>query len=89
MALDNIQRETKRTRQVWNIAQAKAADARSYLCYEAASLYSLKLRKRRGTLEYLIGGNAIPSLHDLASEFTTYRFHICSTISLFLFFLNF
>ncbi|KAI5801639.1 UV radiation resistance protein and autophagy-related subunit 14-domain-containing protein, partial [Peziza echinospora] len=86
MALDNIQRETKRTRQLWNISQAKAADARSYLCYEAASLYSLKLRKRRGTLEYLIGGNAIPSLHDLATHppvLTTATFgHLCALLML-------
>lgn len=69
MAVDNIQKEVKRTRQKWSIVQTKMADARSYLCYEAASLYSLKQRRRRGgVIEYYIGGNPIPSLNDLAGE---------------------
>jgi len=69
IAEENLQKEMKRTRQKWSIVQVKTADARSYLCYEAASLYSLKQRRRRGgIIEYYIGGNPIPSLNDLPGE---------------------
>jgi len=69
MAEENLQKEMKRTKQKWSIVQTKIADARSYLCYEAASLYSLKQRRRRGgVIEYYIGGNPIPSLNDLPGE---------------------
>ena len=69
MYIENIQKDIKRTKQKWSIVQSKTADARSYLCYEAASLYSLKQRKKRGGLmEYYIGGNPVPSLLDLAGE---------------------
>lgn len=69
MYVENIQKEIKRTKQKWSIVQSKTADARSYLCYEAASLYSLKQRRKRGGLmEYYIGGNPVPSLLDLAGE---------------------
>lgn len=77
-AIENVKKEMKRTRQKWSIVQTKIADARSYLCYEAASLYSLKQRRRRGgVIEYYIGGNPIPSLNDLpgtvvASEQVSY-----------------
>ena len=51
------------------MVQSKTAEARSYLCYEAASLYSLKQRRKRGGLmEYYIGGNPVPGLLDLAGE---------------------
>ncbi|KAF8475562.1 UV radiation resistance protein and autophagy-related subunit 14-domain-containing protein [Kalaharituber pfeilii] len=87
VALENIQKETKRTRQRWNIVQTKIADARSYLCYEAASLYGLKQRRRRGgIIEYFIGGNSIPSFQDLAVHppiLTTTTFgHLCNLLML-------
>lgn len=87
MAEEKLQKEMKRTKQRWSLVQAKIADARSYLCYEAASLYSLKQRRRRGgVIEYYIGGNPIPSLNELpvhSTILTTTTFgHLCNLLML-------
>lgn len=67
--LDSISRETRRTKQKWNALQNRTAEARTYLCKEAASLYGLKMKRRKkGTVEYIIGNVQIPDLQELGSH---------------------
>ena len=61
--LEAVQRDTKRIYQKWKILYGRTAEARSFLCREAASLHGLRLKRRRsGRVEYMIGGVAIPNL---------------------------
>ncbi|RPA93859.1 hypothetical protein L873DRAFT_1793312 [Choiromyces venosus 120613-1] len=65
--VSGVQRETKR----WIIRGKKLheriAEARGYLCREAAGLYGLRQKRRRsGRVEYVVGGVVVPNyLADL------------------------
>lgn len=67
---ETLEREIRRTTQKHRVLAQRTAEARSFLCREAAGLYSLRIKKRRsGRVEYLIGGVPIPHLlQDLNGE---------------------
>lgn len=63
----SCQRDTKRLNQKWKALYTRTAEARGFLCREAAMLYGLRQkRKKSGKTEHTIGGVAIPNfLQDL------------------------
>lgn len=64
-----IQNSTKRTDHLWNTLHNKTAEARIFLCREAANIYGLRQKNRRvnGDLKetYVLGGMSIIDLRDL------------------------
>jgi hypothetical protein len=70
--LSGIEKSMKRTDHLWGSIHARTTDARSFLCYEAATLYNLRRRKRRkgGVVreEYAIGAVSIVDLRDMNSK---------------------
>lgn len=62
-----VQRDTRRINSKWKTLHTRTAEARSYLCREAATLYGLRQKRRRsGRTDYSIGGVPIPNfLQDL------------------------
>ena len=66
-----IARSIRHTKQDWGLLHGKTIEARSFLCKEAASLYSLQQRKKRkggvGRDVTFIGGLPIVDLRDLNS----------------------
>ena len=71
--LDSVEKSIKRIDHRWNTLHARTAEARVFLCREAANLYGLKQRRRRksGVVreDYMICGVAIVDLRDLNSMF--------------------
>jgi len=69
--LEPLQKGIKRTEHQWDALHSKTAEARSFLCKEAAQLYGLQQRRRKkgtpGRDLYLIGGTIICDLRDLNS----------------------
>ncbi|KAG0131542.1 UV radiation resistance protein and autophagy-related subunit 14-domain-containing protein [Tuber indicum] len=65
--VSSVQRETKRRISRSKTLHGRIAEARGYLCREAAGLYGLRQKRRKsGRVEYVIGGVAIPNyLTDL------------------------
>ncbi|KAL4802867.1 UV radiation resistance protein and autophagy-related subunit 14-domain-containing protein [Aspergillus unguis] len=70
-ALSGIQNINKRMDHIWHSNHTKMAEARIFLCREAASLYGLRqrIRKRDNSLKetYMIGGMSILDLRELNS----------------------
>lgn len=68
-----VEKSIKRTEHLWGSIHAQTADARSFLCHEAAILYGLKQRKRKrgGVIreEYVIGTVGILDLQELNCKF--------------------
>lgn len=64
-----IQNSTKRTDHLWNTLHNKTAEARIFLCREAANIYGLRQKNRRvnGDLKetYVLGGMSIIDLRDM------------------------
>lgn len=61
--LEVVKGDIKRLNQKWKLLYTRTAEARSFLCREAAGLYSLRLkRKRSGKVEYTIGNVVLPNL---------------------------
>lgn len=69
--LEPLEKGIKRTEYHWDALHSKTAEARSFLCTEAAQLYGLQQRKRKkgipGRDLYLIGGTIICDLRELNS----------------------
>jgi len=69
--LEPLEKGIKRIEHQWDALHSKTAEARSFLCKEAAQLYGLQQRKRKkgtpGRDLYLIGGTIICDLRDLNS----------------------
>ncbi|GFN20236.1 hypothetical protein AtubIFM56815_011125 [Aspergillus tubingensis] len=67
--LANIQNNTKRTDHLWHSLHSKTAEARIFLCREAANLYGLqrKTRSKEGLSQevYTMGGIDIIDLRDM------------------------
>lgn len=67
--LTAIQNSTKRTDHLWNTLHNKTAEARIFLCREAANIYGLRQKNRRvnGDLKetYVLGGMSIIDLRDM------------------------
>ncbi|RDH28115.1 UV radiation resistance protein and autophagy-related subunit 14-domain-containing protein [Aspergillus welwitschiae] len=67
--LANIQNNTKRTDHLWHSLHSKTAEARIFLCREAANLYGLqrKTRNKEGLSQevYTMGGIDIIDLRDM------------------------
>lgn len=66
--LTNIQNTTKRTEHLWHTLHSKTAEARIFLCREAAHLYGLRQRTSKrsdGRHSYVLGGLGIIDLKDL------------------------
>lgn len=69
--LTGVQNTTKRTEHLWHNLHSKTAEARIFLCREAAHLYGLRQktsRKGDGQHSYVLGGIAIVDLKDMNSE---------------------
>lgn len=72
--IEEADKSIKRTRFKWNKQSETIAEARTYLCCEAAKLYGLRNGrvKKSGTLseEYRIGGISIMDLREMNSRFS-------------------
>lgn len=69
--LTGIQNTTKRTEHLWHNLHSKTAEARIFLCREAAHLFGLRQktsRKGDGRHSYVLGGIAIVDLKDMNSK---------------------
>lgn len=69
--LMGVQNTTKRTEHLWHTLHSKTAEARIFLCREAAHLYGLRQktsRKGDGRHSYVLGGIAIVDLKDMNSK---------------------
>lgn len=69
--LTSVQNTTKRTEHLWHNLHSKTAEARIFLCREAAHLYGLQQktsRKGDGRHSYVLGGIAIVDLKDMNSK---------------------
>jgi hypothetical protein len=78
--LNGIRNSIKRTDHLWHSNHIKTAEARIFLCREAASLYALrqKVRRRDNGLKesYTIGGVSILNLREMNGK--THLFcHLC------------
>ncbi|KAL5333220.1 UV radiation resistance protein and autophagy-related subunit 14-domain-containing protein [Aspergillus crustosus] len=73
--LNTIRNNIKRTDHLWHSNHIKTAEARIFLCREAASLYSLRQKFRRGETglkeSYTIGGVSILNLKELNGNINT------------------
>ncbi|KAL4784287.1 UV radiation resistance protein and autophagy-related subunit 14-domain-containing protein [Aspergillus varians] len=73
--LNGIRNSIKRTDHLWHSSHIKTAEARIFLCREAASLYGLrqKVRKRDNGLKetYTIGGISILDLREMNGNINT------------------
>lgn len=71
--LGGVRNNIKRTDHIWHSNHTKTAEARIFLCREAASLYGLrqKVRKRDNRLKetYIIGGVGILDLREMNGKF--------------------
>ncbi|CEO58532.1 hypothetical protein PMG11_03249 [Penicillium brasilianum] len=68
--LTGVQNTTKRTEHLWHTLHSKTAEARIFLCREAAHLYGLRQKtSRKGDCRhsYVLGGIAIVDLKDMNS----------------------
>ncbi len=76
VAPEPADKSIKRTAHRWDILHSKTAEARLFLCREAAQLYHLEQHKRRkGSSEkdvYTIGGVPIPDLMELNRRCASY-----------------
>ena len=72
-AVDPLQKYIEKIESRWNGVHNMTADARIFLCREAASLYGLHQRKRKkgvpGRDSYLIGGVPTVDLRDVHSNY--------------------
>jgi chromosome segregation ATPase len=70
--LDSVEKSIRRIDHRWNTLHTRTAEARVFLCREAANLYGLKQRRRRkgGVVreDYTICGVTIVDLRDLNSK---------------------
>lgn len=69
--LTGVQNTTKRTEHLWHNLHSKTAEARIFLCREAAHLYGLQQktsRKSDGRHSYVLGGIAIVDLKEMNSK---------------------
>ena len=75
-----LQKDINRTGSHWDALHTKTAEARSFLCREAAQLHGLQQRRRKkgapGRDVYLIGGSHISDLRDLNSESNQKHGHV-------------
>ncbi|KAF7713222.1 Uncharacterized protein PECH_002208 [Penicillium ucsense] len=66
--LTGLQNTIKRTEHLWHTLHSKTAEARIYLCREAAHLYGLRQRTSRksdGQHNYMLGGLGVIDLKDM------------------------
>ncbi|KAE8348057.1 UV radiation resistance protein and autophagy-related subunit 14-domain-containing protein [Aspergillus coremiiformis] len=88
--LSGIQNNAKRTDHLWHSLHSKTAEARMFLCREAAYLYNLrqKVKKQDGEVKevYTIGGIPIIDLRDMngatPSQISTSFFYIAHLLVL-------
>jgi hypothetical protein len=69
--LTGVQNTTKRAEHLWHNLHSKTAEARIFLCREAAHLYGLRQktsRKGDGRHSYVLGGITIVDLKDMNSK---------------------
>lgn len=72
-ALGQVQADIKRVNLERKALHLQTTKARSFLCREAASLYGLRMKRRKsGRVEYIIGGHLLPNLlQDLNCTYTS------------------
>ena len=82
--LEPLEKDLKRTKSHWDALHSKTAEARAFLCREAAQLYGLQQRKRRkgtpGRDFYFVGGTPVCDLRDLNSLWSYSLFSALLTI---------
>lgn len=67
--METVQKETTRLRQKWSLLSSRMAEARNFLCHEAALLYGLrKVRSKSGRIDIYLGGVPVPTLAELNSK---------------------
>ncbi|KKK23790.1 hypothetical protein AOCH_000293 [Aspergillus ochraceoroseus] len=81
--LASTQNNIKRTDHLWHSLHSKTAEARIFLCREAASLYGLrqKVRRRDNVTEetYVIGGVSIIELRNLNGKSRLISIHLSTS----------
>ncbi|KAI9765000.1 MAG: hypothetical protein M1840_007922 [Geoglossum simile] len=88
--LDSVEKSIRRIDHRWNTLHTRTAEARVFLCREAANLYGLKQRRRRkgGVIreDYTICGVTIVDLRDLnnapPAHISTSLTHLCHLLIL-------
>ncbi|KAJ5936431.1 hypothetical protein N7454_005066 [Penicillium verhagenii] len=74
--LTGLQNNTKRTEHLWHTLHSKTAEARIFLCREAAHLYGLRQRaakKSDASQTYVLGGLAIVDLRDMNGKISIFH----------------
>lgn len=75
--LASVQNTSKRTEHIWHSLHTKTAEARIFLCREAAHLYGLRLkttRKGEAHPAYVLGSIPIVDLREMNGKFAIPRF---------------
>lgn len=75
--LASVQNITKRTEHIWHSLHTKTAEARIFLCREAAQLYGLRqktTRKGEAHPAYVLGSIPIVDLREMNGKFLIARF---------------
>jgi hypothetical protein len=68
VTLTGIQNTSKRTEHLWHSLHSKTAEARIFLCREAAHLYGLRQKTSRrndARVSYMLGGISMVDLRDM------------------------
>jgi len=74
--LTGIQNTTKRTEHLWHSLHSKTAEARIFLCREAAHIYGLRQKSSRrndGRVAYMLGGIQMVDLKDMNGKSSVSR----------------
>ncbi|KAJ5658086.1 uncharacterized protein N7484_001735 [Penicillium longicatenatum] len=82
--LTGLQNTTKRTEHLWHTLHSKTAEARIFLCREAAHLYGLRqkaARKGDAPPTYILGGLAIVDLRDMNGKIPIFWRPISTSLS--------
>lgn len=84
--LTGVQNTAKRTEHLWHSLHSKTAEARIFLCREAAHLYGLRPKKpEKGDRRqlYMLGGMPIMDLRDMNGKVS---FELVSSVNVLIFF---
>ncbi|KAJ5677432.1 uncharacterized protein N7477_003065 [Penicillium maclennaniae] len=84
VTLTAIQNTSKRTEHLWHSLHSKTAEARIFLCREAAHLYGLRQKTSRSNdarVTYVLGGISLVDLRDMNGNTGATPAQICTSLS--------
>ncbi|KAJ5127496.1 hypothetical protein N7448_008275 [Penicillium atrosanguineum] len=84
VTLTGIQNTSKRTEHLWHSLHSKTAEARIFLCREAAHLYGLRQKTSRrndARITYVLGGISMIDLREMNGKFCATPAQISSSLS--------